>query len=164
MMTTIAILMCRMSPVCQVLAYVICKSSQWFIKIGIISLILQIRRLRHRAVTWFAQGHIGKKWQSWGFDLGLWLQICLPVRKQMIQGEKDPREPEVILLYLWIGLFVSNFAPSRWLISSVFWRWMFRERAQRQGLVLTNTCYRLGSWMKQFMYCKPFNYHKNLGR
>ena len=68
------------------------QSSRWFIKIGIISLLLQIRRLRHRAVTWFAPGHIGKKWQSWGFNLGLWLQICLPLRKQMIQGEKDPRE------------------------------------------------------------------------
>ena len=38
--------------------------SHWLIKVGIINLILQIRRLRHREVKSFAQNYVADRWQS----------------------------------------------------------------------------------------------------
>ena len=78
--------------------------SQWFIKVGIINFILKIRRLRHREVKWFAQGHIVDKWQSW--ELKTWE---FNSRLYSLYINKHPSDQLEIYVHFYYDLFFPSF-------------------------------------------------------
>lgn len=79
--------------------------SQWFIKVGIINFILKIRRLRHREVKWFAQGHIVDKWQSWE------LKTCWEFNSRLysLYINKHPSDQLEIYVHFYYDLFFPSF-------------------------------------------------------